>query len=139
MSFREKVDWCSFVSLCVFGFFFVELARMLLFPTSPRHDYFHLFFGLAGLVITIQILSYVFLTMRSPRDAKTPVDEREQLIRLRAARPAYFVLLVGVFVVIGTLHLGFTTWQFAHCILFVIWLAELTRYGMRLAYYRREL
>ena len=138
MSFREKVDWCSFVSLCVFGLFFVEIARVLLFPTSQRHDYFHLFLGLAGLVIAIQVLSYVFLWIRSPTDAKTPVDEREQLFRLRAARPAYFVLLVGAFLVISTLHFGFTAWQFSHCLLFVIWLAELTRYGMRLLYYRRE-
>ena len=52
-------------------------------------------------------------------------------------RPAYFVLLAGTFLTIGTLHLGCNTWQFAHCILFVIWIAELLRYGTRLFYYRR--
>lgn len=138
MSFREKVDWCSFVSLCVFGFFFVELARAFIFPTSPRHDYFHLFLGLAGLVAAMQVFSYVFFSIRSPGDAQTPVDEREQLIRLRAARPAYAVLLVGAFLVIYTLHLDWTARQLAHSLLLVIWLAELTRYGMRLVYYRRE-
>ncbi len=35
------------------------------------------------------------------------------------------------------MHMGFSVWQFAHCILFVIWIAELLRYGMRLYYYRR--
>lgn len=45
--------------------------------------------------------------------------------------------LVGAFLTIGTMHMDFSVWQFAHCILFVIWIAELLRYGMRLYYYRR--
>ena len=77
------------------------------------------------------------LAIRSQQDAKTPVDERERQIHLRATQPAYFVLLVSAFLTIGTVHMGFNTWQFAHCILLIIWIAELLRYGVRLFYYRR--
>jgi hypothetical protein len=87
--------------------------------------------------VVIQVATHIALAMRSPQDANTPVDERERLIHLRATPPAYFVLLVGAFLTIGTMHMGFSVWQFAHCILFVIWIAELLRYGMRLFYYRR--
>jgi hypothetical protein len=90
-----------------------------------------------NVLVVIQVVTHTVLAMRSPRDAKMPVDERERLIHLRATPPAYFVLLVGAFLTIGTMHMGFSVWQFAHCILFVIWVAELLRYGMRLFYYRR--
>lgn len=139
MSFREKSDWLSFLSLCTFGIYFGEIALRMLGvtgPTGPYH-FFMLFWMLVGALVVIQVVTLVVLARRSPEDAKTPLDERERLIHLRATHPAYFVLLVGTFLTIGTMHMGFTTWQFAHCILLVIWIAELTRYGMRLVYYRR--
>lgn len=138
MSFREKSDWFSFLSLCVFGFFFVQLAQDFLTPGHPPRNYFVLFFGLVGLVVAIQLISHVALAIWSPKDAKTPVDERERLIHLRAAHVSYYVLLVGAFLVIGTVHLGFNLWQFVNSLLFVIWLAELLRYGLRLFFHRRE-
>ena len=82
--------------------------------------------------------SAVRTILRSPQDAKTLLDERERLIQWRATQGAYFLLLVGAFLTIGTMHMGFSVWQFAHCILLVIWIAELVRYGSRLYYYRRE-
>jgi hypothetical protein len=139
MSFREKSDWCSFVCLGLLGIYFVEIARSIV---SVSHDhtgsfyYFTLFWVLVAALIVIQIATHVVLAIRSPKDANTPVDERERLIHLRASRPAYFVLLTGAFLTIGTMHMGFNVWQFANCILFVIWIAELVRYGLRLTYYR---
>lgn len=136
MSFREKSDWCSFLSLCVFGLFFVRLAHDLLHGTPGAHNYFLLFFGLVGLVVVIQVVSHVALAVWSPKDAQTPVDEREQLIHLRAAHVSYYVLLLGAFLVVGCMHLGFSTWQMAQCILLVLWLVELLRYGLRLYFHR---
>ncbi len=52
-------------------------------------------------------------------------------------QPAFYVLLVGSFFVIGTMHLGITTYHMVHSILFVVWAAELVRYGMQLYYFRR--
>ena len=92
---------------------------------------------LVGLQLVIQITVQIVLEIRSPGVSKTPADERERLIEIKAVGPAYIVLLVGTFLTIGTMHMGFNTWQFAHCILFIIWIAELLRYGMRLFYYRR--
>ena len=139
MSFREKSDWLSFISLCLLGIYFVEIARGLWGGSHAGgpYYYFTLFWVLVVALIVIQVVTHIVLTIRSPQDAKTPVDEREPLIHMRATRPAYFVLLSGAFLTIGTLHIGFNTWQFAHCILLVIWIAELLRYGMRLFYYRR--
>lgn len=139
MSFREKSDWLSFISLCLLGIYFAEIARGLMGGEHPGgHYYFTLFWALVVVLIVIQIVTHIVLAIRSPKDAQTPVDERERLIHLRATRPAYYVLLVGTFLTIGTMHMGFSLWQFAHCILFFIWIAELARYGLRLYFYRRE-
>ena len=139
MSFREKSDWLSFISLCLLGIYFFEIGRGVLGGNQPGgpYYYFTLFWVLVVALVVIQVVTHIVLAVRAPQDAKTPLDERERLIRLRATQPAYFVLLVGAFSTIGTMHMGFNTWQFAHCILFVIWIAELLRYGMRLFYYRR--
>jgi len=140
MSFREKSDWLSFVSLCIFSIYFGQLGWGIVNGTRPEHPhyFFYLFWVLVVALIAIQVLTHIVLAIRSPKDAQTPVDERERLIHLRANRPAYYVLLVGAFMSILVMHLGFTVIQFAHTVLFVIWIAELLRYGMRLYYYRRE-
>ena len=139
MSFREKSDWLSFMSLCLLAIYFFEIGRGILggsHPSGPYY-YFTLFWVLVVALVVIQVVTHIVLAIRSPQDAKTPVDERERLIRMRATRPAYFVLLTGAFLTIGTMHMGLNIWQFAHCILFVIWIAELLRFGLRLFYYRR--
>jgi hypothetical protein len=139
MSFREKSDWVSFASLCLLAVYFFEIGRGLFTGSQPSglYYYFTLFWVLVGALVVIQVVTHIVLALRSPQDANTPVDERERLIHLRATPPAYFVLLVGAFLTIGTMHMGFSIWQFAHCILFMIWIAELLRYAMRLFYYRR--
>lgn len=141
MSFREKSDWLSFLSLWSFGIYFGEIALRVLGVTGPvvPYHYFIFFWVMVAALVVIRVVTLVILALREPKDAKSPVDERERLIHLRATQPAYFLLLVGTFLTIGTLHMGFNTWQFAHCTLFVIWIAELTRYGLRLYYYRRAL
>lgn len=139
MSFREKSDWLSFVSLCLLGIYFAEVVRGLMGGARPSGPYyFTLFWVLVVVLVVIQVITHIVLAIRAPKDARTPLDERELQIHRRATPPAYYVLLVGAFLSIGTMHMGFTVWQFAHTILFVIWIAELARYGLRLYYYRRE-
>jgi hypothetical protein len=137
MSFREKSAWATFVLLLVFGIYFGEVARQLISPTHPHGNHFQLFALLAIAFVTFEIVIHVLIAVRSPKDAKSPLDERERLIALHAIRPAFFVLLVGAFLSIGTMHMGASTWVLAHCVLFAIWIAELTKYGSLLYYYRR--
>jgi hypothetical protein len=88
-------------------------------------------------MVILETASHIVFVIQSPRDARTPLDERERMIALRATRPAFFVLLVGAFLSIGTMHLGASTWMLAHCVLLAIWIAELTRFGTQIYYYRR--
>jgi hypothetical protein len=137
MSFREKSAWITFVMLLGFGIYFAEVWDHFLHPTDPHTSHLPLFILLVVAVVIIEIVTHTIMGIRSPLEAKAPLDERERLIALRATRPAFFVLLVGAFLSIGTMHLGANTWMLAHCVLLAIWIAELTRFGTQIYYYRR--
>jgi hypothetical protein len=137
MSFREKSAWVTLVLLLGFGIYFVELGSHWLNPAAHHENHFELFVLLVIAMVILETASHIVIAIQSPRDAKAPRDEREHQIALRATRPAFFVLLVGAFLSIGTLHLGATTWMLAHCVLLAIWIAELTRFGTQIYYYRR--
>nr|WP_315491769.1 hypothetical protein [uncultured Rhodoferax sp.] len=139
MSFREKCDWLSFATLWLFAIYFFQIGQEVFGDglAQGAHSNFNLFWVLVGLQLAIQVAVQVVLEVRSPGVSKTLADERERLIEIKAVEPAYAVLGAGTFLTMGTMHIGFNTWQFANCILFFIWVAELLRYGMRLFYYRR--
>jgi hypothetical protein len=137
MSFREKSAWITFVLLIGFGAYFGELAREWLTPGEPHINHLRLFLALIIAIVVLEVVTHVVLALRSPQDAKAPLDERERLIALRATRPAFYVLLVGAFLSIGTMHLGASTLMLAHCVLLAIWIAELTRFGTQIYQYRR--
>lgn len=139
MSFREKSTWISFILLLVvFGFYFVSVAGQMIHPVHPHTNFFMLFFMLLLIIVAMEVVFHMIAAIRSPADAKTPADERESLIALKAKRPAFFVLLVAAFLSVGVAHLGVGVWPMLNATLFAIWLGELTNYGAQLYFYRRE-
>ena len=135
MSFREKSAWITLVLLIAFGVYFVEVAKPLL-GYAAHVSYFPLFLVLVAAIVIVEIALHVFIAIRSPQDARAPRDERERLIAQRATARAYFWLLAGAFVAIGSIHLGAGPLVLAHCVLFAVWLAELARHASLLYYYR---
>ena len=137
MSFREKSAWVSLICIAVvFGIYFSTVVHLLP-PWWGVGNSFHLFLRLVGALVFLEIILHVAIAIQSPREARSPKDEREQLIDLRATRVSFRVLLVGTFVAIGTLHMPGTRLDMAHVMLLAIVLAELTRFGMQIVYHRR--
>lgn len=142
MSFREKSAWITFVLLLVvFGFYFVSLAAHFIEPSHPNPNFLVLLFVLLLAIVVMEVVLHALAALRSPDDAKAPQDEREQLIALKAKRPAFFVLMGSAFLSIGIVHLSvhfhIGPWLMANGVLFALWLGELTNYGAQLYYYRR--
>jgi hypothetical protein len=137
MSFREKTIWVTFVLiLLAFVVYFGEIGFNM---ATHRHAGLHpvvLMGFLVAAVVVVEIVVHVLLAVRSPGDARAARDERERFIALKATRPAFYVLLVGAFLSIGTMHLGVSVFVMAHSVLFSIWIAELTRLGTQIYYYR---
>ena len=139
MSFREKSTWITFVLLLVvFGYYFVSVGAQMIRPVHPHTNFFMLFLVLLIIIVVMEIVLHAIAASRSPGEARKPQDERESLIALRAKRPAFFVLMTGVFMSVAVAHLGVGVWPLINAMVFAIWLGELTNFGAQLYYYRRE-
>ena len=139
MSFREKSAWITFILLLVvFGFYFASVVDQLIRPLHPHPNFFVLFVVLLVAIVLMEIVLHIIAAIRSPAEANAPQDERERLIALRAKRPAFFVLMAGVFLSMAVVHLPVGRFTIVHAMLFVLWLGELTNYGAQIYFYRRE-
>jgi len=136
MSFREESAWISFVSIALV--FFTYFAKVVVVRAGRRSgDSFHVFLVLLVALVVLEVVLHVAIARQSPRAARTPKDERERLIDMKATRLAFPVLLVGAFAAMGTMHLDAGRWVMAHVLLVGVVLAELTRFGAQIVYHRR--
>ena len=137
MSFREKSAWISLVLIVlVFGPYFWLVGRSF---TGGEHVHAGTQFGLIVLFIVLEIVVHIAIAIQSPRDAQAPIDEREDLIDLRATRMAFYVLFGGALMSIFTMHFRLTVWMLSQCVLFTIVIAELVKFSSQIVFYRRGL
>jgi hypothetical protein len=138
MSFREKSAWISFVCLlAVGGFWFRNVIREELYHArrgNPMLD----FASLLAALIVAEVVLHIAIALRDPKEARTPRDEREKLIDLKAARVAFYVLMTGGWLSIGTLHLHFDRLRIADTVLGAMIVAELVKFATQIALYRRD-
>src|SRR5688572_26525113 len=100
MSFREKSAWISLLLIvAVFGPYFWLVGQSL---TGKAHVHGGTQFALILLFVVLEIVLHVAITVQSPRDARAPKDERENLIDLKATRSAFYVLFGGALLSIFT-------------------------------------
>ncbi len=139
MSFREKSAWITFFTVLTFaGLWFTHLVRVEFLRAHDDNPLLW-FFGILAALIVLEIGLHVAIAIQSPREARTPKDERERLIDLKASRVAFYVLLVGSFASLGTLHIrGANRFTMAQCLMGSILVALLTRFGTQIALHRRD-
>jgi len=135
MPFREKSAWISLVLiLVVFGPYFWFVGRAL---SGQDHVHFGTQFALIGLFIVLEVVLHVAIAVQSPRDARAPRDERENLIDLRATRFAFYVLFAGVMMSILSLHYPISVWVLSQLVLFSVVAAEVVKFGSQIVFFRR--
>jgi hypothetical protein len=143
MSFREKIAW---VSLAAFGFGFIVYFWSVIRVLAGKRS-----IGVVpellvlGAMIVIPVLLQLAIALRSRGEARTPKDEREALIDLKATQPAFLVLLISAFASIGTMHLPVAgQWSTVHLkllrlgVMLSITLAGVVKFAIQLALYRRD-
>ena len=72
----------------------------------------------------------------APREANTPVDERERRILLKAGRNAHLVLIAGVIATPLTLHLGLGGPAMAYHLMLALAVSEIVRAISQIVYFR---
>jgi len=141
MSWREKSAWISLAAFTVgFAVYAWNASRVLLDQPSiePAPELL-----LLALLIVVTFALQLAFGARSLNEARTPKDEREWLIDLRATRPAFFVLVVSTLASIGTIHLPLHPWG-KHLklmmlgVMLSIALAGVVKFGTQVLLYRRD-
>jgi hypothetical protein len=138
MSFREKSACVSFVLLLlmssVYFWLVIRMVNGRLDPGSVlwiAHDVLVAF-------VVLQIVLHAIIVIAAPREARTPKDERERLIELKATRIAFFVLVIGALASLWASHfpgLGFRA--MGHGVVSAILIAWLVKLGGQILFYRR--
>jgi len=137
MSFREKTAWVTLIAiLIVSAMFFLHGADI--FQPDPGSWELHMLGLSVAAFILIEVVAYVVLYVRNPKDARTPRDEREQLIDLKATRLAARVYVIGSFIALAALPIhGASGFAVGFGVLMAFVIAELVNYSARILYYRR--
>ncbi len=138
MSFREKSAWVTFLCFLAATVAYFYTLWQVMGGTVDADTLFPRFGVLLGAMVAVEIGAHLVLAFQSPREARTPKDERERLIALKATRLAYFILLVGGFASIGTIHMRANAFVIAHVLLGVIAIAEVARFGTAIVLFRRD-
>ncbi len=138
MSFREKTAWVTLCAIVIVSLMY-WLHVPSLFEPHPGPWVLHAMGASLAAYVLIEIVAYVVLYLRSPQDARTPKDERERLIDLKALRIAYYVFVVGalggMFI---TLHLaGGGSVAVGMAVFMAFVLSQIAKHAARIACYRR--
>lgn len=130
MTFREKSAWvCIAAILLVYGCYAFKLWGA---PLRPL-DAIGALVGSTVLMILITVAAHIAIALRT-RPEK--LDERDQLVALRSARNAFYVLATGVWAV---MYLAIASPQpilLAYAAMSAFVLAELVRLASQVVYYR---
>ena len=140
MPYREKIVWLSLFAIAVA--FIPYFTYVAITPTAseglPNVRQLILYAIAAGVQMSILLGGRMWLTARSPEDAKIPADERDQAISRNAIRVSYFVLMAGTILVGVVMPFTHSGWQIVNAALFMIVLAEVVNYSIAAISYRRQ-
>jgi hypothetical protein len=138
MSFREKSAWVTLIALVLVSLMYWLHVPDLFEP--HRHGWVLLALGLSfGTFVLIELIAWLVFYLRNPGEARTPRDEREQIIALKATRIASWVFTAGTFVAMFlVLHLtGAGSVALAMSVVFAFVIAQAVRQAAIIIYHRR--
>lgn len=132
MSFREKCAWVSFVLL-------VLLVIGVAFPPQRVEGIqgLHYFLSLLLGFVVLQVILRLIFALQAPKDARTPKDERERLIDIKAARVGFYALVAGVLVAMLAVHFHGNPWSGLHTMVLAVLVAWAIKFASEIVYYRR--
>ena len=137
MSFREKSAWITLISiLLVSAVYALHMPWTALTPQASPWILHPV--GVCIIVfLVIEVTAHIVLYLRFPKEARTPKDERERLIDLKAVRLAASFYVILSFAAIFTIHFGANGIAVAYLVLLAFVIAEVVNYVTRIIYYRR--
>jgi hypothetical protein len=136
MSFREKTAWIMLIGIVLVTLVCVSHLPWSLNPRSTPLLLHVLALSVSAFLV-FELVAYVVLYVRHPNDARTPKDERERWIELKAVQISARVYVVGSFVAVSTIHAGANVVAVAYGVVLAFAIAEIVNYAARIVFYRR--
>jgi hypothetical protein len=139
MPYREKIAWLSLVGMAVcYGPYFAYTFRSpLLDRPLPNLELMALFAAAAGGNAVWTLLGRLLVRVKTLRDERGPADERDLAVDRRASTVAYYVLIGLALYVGGFMPFTSTGWHIVNSMVASVVIAEVVRYAMIVAGYRR--
>jgi len=139
MSFREKSAWISFVCLLLLT---LGVFHSMHFHAhdAQGHDVgngLHLALAIFVGFLVLQVVLHLIIAAQSPKDVRTPKDERERFIELRAARIGFYSLVVLELAAMAGFHAHGRVGTLMWTVLLAVLIAWMIKLGSEIVFYRR--
>jgi cytochrome b561 len=133
MSFREKCAWISFSLLVLLATGFALGGHLHMDGIDGLHYFLALILGFALLQVALRVI----VARQAPTDARSPKDERDQLIDLKAARIGFYSLVAGVLLSMLLVHAHGNPWTGLESMVLAVLVAWAIKFASEIVYYRR--
>ena len=135
MAYREKSAWIAFcTTLVVYGVYFTAFAQSAL--AGRPFDLGGAFTLCVVVLVVLQIVLNIVVAALAPSETRTPEDERERTINLRATSGAFYTFQVAVMCAVVTVYFADKV-TMANAVLAALAVSELARHGGVILGYRR--
>ena len=138
MAYREKIAWLSLGSLAIAFVPYFTIVAMRAQPETALIPQLELYTIAVAIQLLVLGAGYWVLRKQSPRDAAMPPDERDIAIANRSTTVAYNVLIAGTIVVGCIMPFGNHGFTIVNAAFFAIIAAQVVRYSVAAASYRRQ-
>jgi hypothetical protein len=85
----------------------------------------------------LQAVLHAVIAVRAPHEARTPKDERERLIELKAARVGFYAVVIGEVLALGSVHVHGSFRLTTSLVMIAVLLGWLIKLGSEISFYRR--
>ena len=139
LSFREQSAWISLLAYAgLYGYYFVTLFGAIVAGRAGTFAYSELLVRVMFLLVVVEVLLQVAISLRSPKEATAPADERERLIALKATGVAFHVVMIGAATICAAIALGAPAFYTTNGLFLAIVLAEVARNTSQVVSFRRD-
>ena len=139
LSFREQSAWISLLAYAgLYGYYFVTLFGAIVAGRGGTFAYSQLLVRVMFLLVVVEVLLQVAISLRSPKEATAPADERERLIALKATGVAFHVVMIGAATICAAIALGAPAFYTTNGLFLAIVLAEVARNTSQVVSFRRD-
>jgi len=139
LSFREQSAWISLLAYAgLYGYYFVTLFGAIVAGRAGTFAYSQLLVRVMFLLVVVEVLLQVAISLRSPKEATAPADERERLIALKATGVAFHVVMIGAATICAAIALGAPAFYTTNGLFLAIVLAEVARNTSQVVSFRRD-